>query len=161
MKIQELLNLDKALVEKKQELEKLRKEAEELKLIMEINNKEISKDLVDITNIYIYIYQKARSDVKFFVKKKEEKPYPFPVRLFDIFSGEQKEFMYSNSEFIRSQNPSLWHNSLFFTVHIKEAYPEVNVYPDNMVPKVLLQKLYYRANGINEKVLKRGALKED
>ena len=55
MKIQELLNLDKALVEKKQELEKLRKEAEELKLIMEINNKEISKDLVDITNIYIYI----------------------------------------------------------------------------------------------------------
>lgn len=159
MKIQELLNLDKALAEKKQELERLRKEAEELKLIMEINNKEISSDLVDVTNVYVY--QKARSDVKFFVEKKEKGSYPFSVRLFDIFSGEQKEFMCSKSEFLRSHRPDLWHNSLFFTVHIKEAYPEVNVYPDNMVPKVLLQKLYYRANGINEKVLKRGALKED
>lgn len=50
---------------------------------------------------------------------------------------------------------------LFSTKHIKESYPEVNVYLDNMVPKVLLQKLYYRANGIDEKVLKRGMLKED
>lgn len=51
MKIQELFHIDKALKEKKQELERLRKETEELKLIMEINNKEISSDLVDITNV--------------------------------------------------------------------------------------------------------------
>lgn len=159
MKIQELFQLDKSLKEKKQELENLRQEAEELKLMIEINNKEISEDLIDITNVYVY--QKARSNVKFFVEKKEKKSYPFPVRLFDIFSGEQKECMYSSSEFMQSQRPDLWPRSDFFTLPIKEVYPEVNVYPDNMVPKVLLQKLYYRANGIDEKVLKRGTLKED
>ena len=127
--------------------------------MIEINNKEISQDLIDITDVYVY--QKARSNVKLFVEKKEKKSYPFPVRLFDIFTGEEKEYMYSKSEFMRSQRPDLWHNSFFFTMHIKEAYPEVNVYLDNMVPKVLLQKLYYRANGIDEKVLKRGSLKED
>lgn len=158
MKIQELFHINKALAEKKLELEKLRQEVEELKLMIEVNNQEISKDLIDITNIYVY--QKARSNVKFFVEKKEKNSYPFPVRLFDIFSGEEIEFAYK-SDFLRSQRSDLWHNNYFFTIHIKEAYPEVNVYPDNMVPKMLLQKLYYRANGIDEKVLKRGALKED
>lgn len=158
MKIQELFHLDKALAEKKQELEKLRQEAEELKLMIEINNKEISKDLIDITNVYVY--QKARSNVKLFVEKKEKRTDFFPLRLVNIFSSEEVTFC-KNSEFMHSQHPGLWPGHNFFTTHIKEAYPEVNVYPDNMVPKVLLQKLYYRANGIDEKVLKRGALKEE
>lgn len=158
MKIQELFHIDKSLKEKKQELEKLRKEAEELKLMIEINNKEISEDLIDITNVYVY--RKARSNVKLFVEKKEKDIHPFPIRLFDIFSGKQKD-MCSKTEFMRSQRPDLWPRSDFFTLPIKETYPEVNVYPDNMVPKILLQKLYYRANRIDEKVLKRGTLKED
>lgn len=155
MKIQELFHLDKALAEKKQELENLRKEAEELKLIIEINNKEISKDLIDITNVYTY--QKDRSNVVHFVKKEG---ILVPIKLIDIFSDELLENV-NIVDFVGTQYRCCYDGLNFTTQHIKEAYPEVNVYSDNMVPKILLQKLYYRVNGIDEKVLKRGALKED
>lgn len=149
MKIQELLNLDKALKEKKHELEKLRKEVEELKLMVEVINKKNSEDLIDIN--YVYVLEIADSNTKYFCYR-VRRDLCSNIELIDVFSNTRRKSYCTIHDYACSKDKM---------TYIKDAIPEVNVYPTGKVPRVLLQRLYYRANGIDEKVLKRGTLKED
>lgn len=147
MKIKELFHLDKALLERKKELEKLKEEAERLKLKIKNKNDEISRDRIDIKDVYVY--QNIESNVKFFVQKKRNtKLYDnnFPLILTNIFTGEIVESLY-NSDFIRAQER---YSTKFTIKHIGDVYPELNAYPNNMVPKVLLQELYCHESSVDE-----------
>lgn len=155
MKIIELLDVEKAIKIKKQELEELRREVELLNTMIESKTNQEGK--VDVSNVYIF--RKRGNNVFSFVRR-QEMNYTSNYTLYDIFSDELVS-VYSQRAF-----KSVIHNAyseLFlddYIISIKEAFPEVNVYVDGNVPKLLLQKLYYRANGIDEKVLKRGVMKD-
>lgn len=143
MKIQELFQLDKSIAKKKQELE-------ELKLILEVMKKENSEDSIDINDVYIF--KSSNSNTKYFCHKVFDYPPYRNIKLIDIFSNKVVRVYHSFGEFVFNRDEQ---------THIRDVLPEVNVYPTGKVPKILLQKLYYRVNGIDEKVLKRGTLKED
>ena len=159
MKIKDLLNVEKAieaknieLAEKKQELEKLRQEAKELELMIEINNTKNQNDMIDISNIFLFRVYK--SSVVRFIKTTES--FFDGYRIIDIFSNEYIHHC-SKSNFIDAKFGRYY---AFSVSHIKEVYPEVLAYQNSKVPKLLLQKLYYEANSIDEKVLKRALMKD-
>lgn len=155
MKIQELLNLDKEIKKKKEELQELKEEIEEYQLMLEINQKETREDLIDITDVYVY--QNLDSNTALFVEKRVRNlGGRNPIDLINIFTEKSiQSISYSNFLMLCYA----YYQGEMLT-EIGKMYPEVKVYPDNLVPKLLLQKLYYRANGVDKKVLKRGALKE-
>lgn len=158
MKIKDLLNIEKSIAEKnieleeqKQELEKLRLEAEKLKLTIEINNAKNQDDMIDISNIYLY--REIKSDVVLFIKRIENVN---GYKLIDIFSNKHVRYC-DRFEFIDAKFAKAFDFSI---EHIKEVYPEVLAYPNGLVPKLLLQKLYYEANNIDEKVLQKALMKD-
>ena len=147
MKIKELFHLDKSLKAKRQELEKLKKETEALRLTIKSKNDEISRDKIDIKDVYVY--QNIESNVRFFVQKKRNtKLYDnnFPLVLINIFTDEIVTFLY-NSDFIRAQSG---YNTKFTIRHIGNVHREVNAYPNNMVPRTFLQELYCRESNARE-----------
>lgn len=162
MKLKDLLSIDKAietknieLAEKKRELEMLRQEVEELKLILDFNNKEYSKEeLINITDIY-YV-KNIHTGVVYFVRKMESKTLDY--KFVDIFT-DKTLFCFTNSELFTMERGRNRFES-YSCKPINVAFSEVCVYLDGMVPKILLQKLYYHANGIDEKVLRIGAMKD-
>jgi len=162
MKIRDLLNVDKAiklknkeLEDKKYELEKLRQEAEELKLIVDFNNKQYSKEeLINITDMY---YVKNRNTgVVYFATKMVSNVLDY--KFVDIFTNETITSFSSYTLSVMESDRNSY--ELYFCKPINLAFPEVRVYLDRMVPKILLQKLYYQANGIYEKALRLGAIKD-
>lgn len=165
MKITDLFNLEKMIKLKKleleltkQELEKLRKEAEELKLMIEINNKQNSDDMVDISNVVVIDY----CGKKYFAEEVYEKISITECwRYIDVFSD--KEIFHkmegTSISYYFNDNDEV-SNDILWIKKIEHVYPEVNCYPEGKVPKLLLQKLYYEANNIDAKVLKRGVLQE-
>lgn len=158
MKIKDLLNIEKVievknieLEEKKQELARLRQEAEKLKFMIDLNNKDYRDDeLIDINNIYLI--KKKKSDVVCFANKIEIAFLKY--RFVDIYTNENIAYL-SNFELLDALEGN---NILYFCKAIREAFPEIRVYPDGKVPKLLIQKLYYQANGVDNKVLKRGII---
>lgn len=135
MRFIDLFNIDKALADKERELEekkiKLKELEEEIKLLELIfNDKSSSKNLIDISNVYVI----CKNNVIYFAKEKM-----LDLDYYDIFNG---KFVCDYKTIVISDIISL-HGS------IKEVFKEVLVYPDGMVPKELLQYLYYKANDIN------------
>ena len=94
-------------------------------------------------------------DIHYFCQK-QEGPHDW-VKLYDIFSGKKIQSC-TKFDFLRCN-----HNSLdgFNAYPIREFFPEVNVYPNEQVPRLLLQKLYYEANGIDNKILKKSMIKRN
>lgn len=148
MKLTELLNIKKALNEAKQELEELNREKVELK--QEINELKQEEDLIremlvfntqdhqpklnlNINDVYVL---KNKSGVHF-VRKKGVTGY---ISMHDIFT---------NGIYVE------WCKNVVNLPTVPEVYPEVKVYLDGKVPKLHLQKLYYQANHIDAKVLKK------
>lgn len=162
MKIRDLLNIEKAIAtknkeleEKKHELERLRQEAEKLKLIVDINNRQYTEDeLINVNNIYIFISKAKGNRVRFVEKRKTKRVFYYDF--VDIYT---KEFIgtFNSGEIydIKTGN-----DHLYFCNELKDAFPETLIYLDGMVPRLLLQKLYYQANGIDEKILKLGTMKD-
>lgn len=84
MKIQELLNVEKALIEKKKELEELRKEAEEFQMMIDVNMKQ--NDTINIHDVYVVTYENIHY---FCLKKKEKGQIQTWIRFYDIFSSRE------------------------------------------------------------------------
>ena len=145
MKIQELFNIDKALEEKRKELEALRQEAEELQMMIDVNTKK--EDTVDISNVYDVTYE----NIHYFCQKKEEVIISTWVYFYDIFSD--REILCTGKGIFLMCNRN---STVDFSAYpIREVFKEVNVYPNEQVPRLLLQKLYYQVNKIDAKTLKK------
>ena len=102
----------------------------------------------------MYLLNKKDSDIVCFVNKIKLAEYKY--KFVDIYTNEDVRF-FTSADLIDMEGD--W-NILYFCKHIKEAFPETRIYLDGMVPKLLIQKLYYQVNGIDEKKLKLGAIKD-
>jgi len=159
MKIKDLLNIEKAIVvkefeleESKKELEKLRQEAEQLKLIVDINSSHYNgEDLISIKDMYLF--RNKTSNITHFAKKIECEPLNY--KFVDIYTGERLTYL-NSLELINAKRDN---NRTYYCESISEVFPVMRIYLDGMVPKILLQKLYYEVNGIDNKVLKIGVMK--
>ncbi len=163
MKIKDLFNLEQAihhknkeLRDKKQELEKLKKEAEELKLMIQLNQQENNTDMIDISNVKVANYY---GKICFVLEKKVLMGDTIWYSK-DLFSGNELFWKYENPSVIGKDyiymdilNQSTKEISIMGP--IEAICPEVNCYLDKKVPKLLLQKLYYEMNHIDEKMLKK------
>lgn len=156
MKIRDLFNLEKAIEEKKEELDDLKFQLEETKKLLESlqeeqtfiecmidynennmnNNSALLK--IDINNTYRINY----NGIFHFVTTNSMIGW---IHLTDIFNGDV--FCIYEDEKHKLK--------LLVTV-----YPEILTYMDGNVPLTLLQKLYYESNGIDSKVLKKAKINE-
>lgn len=158
MKIKDLLNVEKAIAVKtvqleqaKKELERLRQEAEQLKLITDINsNRYRSEDLIDVNNMYLF--RDKASNITHFAKKIECEPLNY--KFVDIYTGERLTYL-NSLELIGAKRDS---DRTYYCEAISEVFPVTRIYLDGRVPKVLIQKLYYEVNDIDNKVLKIGVM---
>ena len=102
----------------------------------------------------IYIYLRKKSNVVCFTERVQIAFLKY--KFVDIFTNESIGYL-TNSELYDEENGC---SNLYFCTVAKEVFHEMCVYLDGMVPKMLIQKLYYQVNGIDEKVLKLGAMKD-
>lgn len=160
MKFWDLLNIERAIDVKKTELEEikkelqlLQKEVEEFKLMIDINNKYYSLDeLINIENIYLV--KEKHSGINYFAKRIEYDTLKY--KFVDIYTNES--IVYLNV--LDLCNVINGYDKYYYCQPIIDAFPETRVYLDGRVPKILIQKLYYQVNGIDNKVLKKGAMKD-
>lgn len=152
MKIRDLLIIEKVIEAKRQELEKLRQEANEFKLMLEINSYKSQDDMININNVYLF--KEVNDNYISFIKKQEAQTGKY--KLTDVFTGEVHRY-FDTIEFIDAE---CHFHKLYRLKYIKDAFPEVLAYPDGNIPKLLLQQLYYQANNIDEKVLKKALMKD-
>lgn len=156
MKIRDLFNLEKAIEEKKEELDDLKFQLEETKKLLESlqeeqtfiecmidynennmnNNSALLK--IDINNTYVY----NDKGINHFVTIKNSMGL---IKLRDILNNDLM-LVYSDER-----------RKLKLLVTV---YPEILTYMDGNVPLTLLQKLYYESNGIDSKVLKKAKINE-
>ncbi len=164
MKIKDLFNLEQAihhknieLRDKKQELEKLQKEAEELKLMIQLNQQENNTDMIDISNVKVANYYGKIC----FVLEEERKAFTGDTLWYskDLFSGKELFWKYKHPTFMGEDYIYMVDDGKREEVSImgpiEAICPEVNCYFDRKVPKLLLQKLYYEMNHIDEKILEK------
>lgn len=137
----ELLDIEKQLNRKKYELEKLKEEAELYELMIKINNENCDK--VDIRDIYVV----RVDDGIHFVKEKFRTDSYYRYHYIDILSG-------------LTIHSCVWSYEVN-KEPIKKVFPELKAYINGQAPRLLVQKLYYQANGIDTKVLKKCFSKED
>ncbi len=154
MNLLELLSLKKQIISKRQELDSLKEEVELLKLMSKIDKQEISKDLIDIENVYLY--KERDSNVVYFVRSLKSSS-SFNFKLINIFN-ENDSITMSDDDYYDAIRQ---YSKIASLVYIKDAFKEILAYPDNKVPKLLLQKLYYKANKLDLKTLRYSTLEEN
>lgn len=102
------------------------------------------EDFIDISNTY----EVKIADNTYFVKRNNMEEQ---VQLTDIF-GENVVHCCNVSTFICSLSSI---DTCFSSKSLKEAYPELEQYPERKVPKQVLERLYAEANEKNAKELKK------
>lgn len=158
MRIKDLLNIWKSIVVKenqlrntKRELEKLREEIEMITSTIDINSDHYKQeDLIYVGNMYLF--RDKSSNITHFVQRIEYETFHY--ELVDIYTGEKvaRFTLYGLMDAVNGINKSCYCQS------INEFFPITQVYVDGKVPKILIQKLYYEVNNIDNKVLKIGVM---
>jgi len=158
MKIKDLLSVEKAVEVKKLELEETKKElqllqneVEKFKLMVDMNNKHYSyNELISIKNIYLV--NEKHSGINYFAKREEYDTLKY--KFVDIYTNDS--IVYLNvSDLCDAINGC---HKYYYCQPIIKAFPETHIYLDGKVPKILMQKLYYQVNGLDNKVLKKGIM---
>ncbi len=120
MKLMELIYLNKIIEERRNTAEKLQSRVEYFEALQKINlNKD--KSLIDIRNMYTVL----KNDISYFTLKKDN-------NYIDFFS---KDIINVTDSCVITP--------------IRESFSILNIYPDELVPYMLLEYLYYRANNIS------------
>jgi hypothetical protein len=130
LKLKELFNLEKSINQKKDELEMLERELIELK-----------NSFINISNVYVI----KKNKITYFVTLGKKCDFDEGIML-DIFT---------NTTVISWNNENELSNQLSTFKHIRNVFPEVNIFQDENVPIWLLQELYYRANNIDKELLEK------
>ena len=168
MKIRELFQIEKTMMDKnkelqeaKQELENLKREIEELRLTIEINRQKNSANLVDIDNLIVVNYngKKCFALIQPIFSGKHGAIW----KMVDYFSNKELFLYYTNTANCYSIDGSfgsfLINDKVSILGKAEVVCKELMCYTNQKVPELLLQKCYYQMNEIDEKVLQKALVK--
>ncbi len=164
MKIRELFQIEKTMMDKnkelqeaKQELENLKREIEELRLTIEINRQKNSANLVDIDHLMVVNY----NGKKCFALIQPISSGKYAIwKMVDYFSNQELFLYYTYTANCYSIDGSFLINDKVSVLGKAEVVcKELMCYTNQKVPEFLLQKCYYQMNGIDEKVLQKALVK--
>lgn len=143
MKIKDLFNINKCLKQKENQLkmkeEKLKELEEKIKMLELIYNDNFmnNNDTIDISNVYVV----NLNDIKYITYAADSECFTY---YYNIFSDKLMVLLYKDPGVLFSH----YEPDIQLPKHISRVSKEVNVYSDGMVPKGLLQYLYYKMNNI-------------
>lgn len=126
-------------------LNDIKREKEELQNLREILNN--TKDLVDITNVYVFEHDSFKNIVDLKEINLGTANLAVKVDLYDIFS-KNKIDTFLGKRIGQIENYGIKEDYGKIT-KIEKVEPALLAYPSKLVPKSLLQEIYYNVNNID------------